>query len=228
MSIPIIDHVALGLSRVLEQFKQKARFLAWLSALLSQANDVEACLQQMQYLADIDKMSGVNLDVIGIIVGASRLIPDVVQLQWFGFDDTGSYATCFGEEGKPNIGARFYEEGETIYSTSLLQDAEYRLVLRAKIVKNNSACTPEDIIAGMMYIFNCPDIKYSDCCTPGYAGPSMSFSLAVGRPIYAYEQAIISALDILPRPAGVSIFGAIGSYNPPGVGYTGGTEGANY
>jgi hypothetical protein len=151
-----------------------------------------------------------------------------VSLTWFGFADTGAWATCFGEEGRPSIGSRFYEEGESIYSTSLLQDPEYRLVLRAKIVKNNSACTPEDIIQGMRYIFNTQDIKYSDINDPGYPGPVTTFTLSVGREIYAFEQAIITALDILPRPAGVKIYGAVGTYTPPGTGYTGGTEGEDY
>lgn len=227
-SIAQVDHVQLGLSRIITQFRESPKFNAFIAGLLAISNDVEAGLQKMQYLADIDQMTGANLDTIGIIVGVSRIVPDVVSLTWFGFDDTGTWATCFGEEGIPNIGSRFFEEGETIYSTTLLQDPEYRLILRARIVKNNSACTPEDILAGMRYIFNVPDIKYSDATTPGYAGPAMSFSIAVGRPIYAYEQAIITVLDILPRPAGCNIFGAVGSYVPPGAGYTGGTEGENY
>lgn len=227
-SIATIDHAALGTSRILEQFRESPKFNAFVAGILALSQDVEACLQQMQSLADIDQMAGTNLDVIGIIVGVSRIVPDVVSLTWFGFADTGTWATVFGEEGQPGVGGRFYEEGESIFSTTLLQDPEYRLILKARIVKNNTACTPEDIIAGMRYIFNCPDIKYSDCCTPGYAGPRLSFSLAVGREIYAYEQAIITVLDILPRPAGMNIYGAVSSYVPPGTGYTGGTEGANY
>lgn len=227
-SIPAIDHVQLGLSRVIEQYRESPKFNAFLAGVLELSNEVEACLLQMQYLADIDIMTGANLDVIGVIVGVSRIVPNVVTLSWFGFQDTGTWATVFGEEGIPNIGSRFYEENESIFSTTLLQDPEYRLILRARIVKNNCACTPEDIIAGMRYIFNVPDIKYSDINTPGYAGPKMSFSVAVGRPIFAYEQAIITVLDILPRPAGTNIYGPVGSYVPPGSGYTGGTEGANF
>lgn len=227
-TIATLDHQQLGLSRILQQFKESPKFNAFISGLMALSNDVEACLQQMQHMADIDMMEGTNLDVIGIIVGVSRIVPDVVSFTWFGFDDTGTWATVFGEEGQPSIGSRFYEESESIFSTTLLQDPEYRLILRARIVKNNSACTPEDIIAGLRYIFQVPDIKYSDICTPGYAGPRLSFSIAIGREIYAFEQAIITVLDILPRPAGMNIFGAVGSYTPPGDGYTGGTEGENF
>lgn len=227
-TLAVIDHQQLGLSRIIQQFRESPKFNAFISGLMALSNDVEACLQQMQYLADIDMMSGANLDVIGIIVGVSRIVPDVVELSWFGFEDTGTWATVFGEEGIPNIGSRFFEEGETIFSTTLLQDVEYRLILKARIVKNNSACTPEDIISGMRYIFGVPDIKYSDINTPGYTGPKMSFSLSVGRPIFAFEQAIITVLDILPRPAGCNIFGAVTSYVPAGEGYTGGTEGEDF
>jgi hypothetical protein len=222
-----IDHTQIGLSRVATQFREKVRFLAWLTAILEQANDIENALASMN-LANIDLMEGVNLDVIGIIVGVSRIVPNVVTSTWFGFEDTGTWATPFGEESQPSIGSRFYEESESIYSTTLLQDPEYRLILKARIVKNNSASTPEDIIAGLRFIFNTQDVKYSDVCTDGYDGPAMSFSIAVGREIYAFEQAIITALDILPRPAGMNIHGAVGTFDPPGDGYTGGTEGENF
>lgn len=218
------DHVVLGLSRILQQHQESPKFVAFIRGLLEGANQIEQTLEDMESLASVDLMAGVNLDVIGIIVGAGRLIDGVVTSTWFGFEDTGTYATVFGEEGIPNIGARFYEEGESLSSTSLLQDPEYRLVLKAKIVKNNSSCTPEDILAGLRFIFNTLDVRLIDNSfeAPGGTTPTPSFSIGIGRPVYAYEQAVISVLDILPRPAGIAISGALSSYTMLPADYVGG------
>lgn len=213
-----IDHVALGQSRVLSQYFDSPNFLAYLQAYLDLSNNLEQCFQDMQYLADIDRMSGTNLDVIGIIVGASRFVGFVVTLTWFGFDDTGYYATPFGELSDPSIGSRFYEEHEVISSTTLVEDPEYRLIIKAKIVKNNGSSVPEDIIAGLRFIFGTEDIRLIEDLV---ANP-MAFSISIGRPVMAFEQALINTLDILPRPAGVRIIGPVTSYVPPSPDYEGG------
>lgn len=217
MSASVIDHVQLGLSRVAKQFQESPNFLAFLTALLSVNNEIENVLQSMYMLPDVDSMSGVNLDVIGAIVGANRQVSNVVLLNYFGFTDTGSgaYVTPFGEQGIPNIGARFYEENEQYLSTTILQDPEYRMLIKAKIVKNSSSSTNEDIITAISYLFGINDVKITD-------NLNMSISISIGRPLYATEQAMLTAMDILPRPAGVRIAGAVASYTPVDPAYTGG------
>lgn len=217
-----VDHVQLGVSRILQQFKESPNLIAFLSGILALSNQMEAGFMQMLNLANVDLMYGYHLDRIGIIVGASRYVNGVVTLSWFGFEDTGAWATCFGEESDPSVGSRFFEEGEIFESTTILQDVEYRLLLKSKIAKNNSSCTPEDIIQGLRLIFGTEDIHLTE--NPG----DKSISIAIGRPILAFEQAMITALDILPRPAGIRISGPVTAYVPPGDGYTGGTEGEDF
>jgi hypothetical protein len=209
-----IDHIALGNSRVAKQFQESPKFLAFLAAMLAFTQEVEDCLQSMYYLTDVDTMTGANLDVIGRIVGTSRFVTTVINLTYFGFDDTGAYATRFGEEGQPDIGSRFYEEGEVLASTTILADPEFRMLIRAKIVKNSSQATNEDIIRGLQYLFDTLDIHIVD-------NLNMSISIKVGRPLYALEQALLTTLDIIPRPAGVRV-ADISSYVPVPIDYVGG------
>jgi|GEM_PF-757735 len=199
-----IDHLALGLSRVITQYSESPKFLAYLSAMLSMANDVEATLQSLYSLPDIDSMEGVNLDVIGQIVGVTREIPDSVQLTFFGFAGY-SYETVFGELGQLGIGSRFYELGETYTGTSTLGDIEYRLLLRAKIMKNASHSTCEDILGALAFLFSLSAANVDD-----YGG--MVIGLAIGRQLTVIEQAILAQLDLLPRPATVLI-GSITTYD---------------
>ncbi len=77
MSSPaVIDHNALGLSRVIKQFQGSPNFLAYLSAQFAISNELEAVLQQMLMMPDWPSQIGAQLDIIGRIVGCSRLVPE--------------------------------------------------------------------------------------------------------------------------------------------------------
>lgn len=200
MSSTVIDHQELGRSRVATQYTEAQKFLAYIRALLASSAEMEAVLQKVAEQSDIDLAEGVNLDVIGEIVGISRIIPASVQLAFFGFQDNAA-ALNFGEEGSPGIGARFYDEGEPYLATSVLNDPEFRLLIRAKIVKNHALGTNEDVIAGLAYLFGggmAIQVAVEDI-------GGMAIQVAVGRPLTYLEKVLITNLDVLPRPAGVRI-----------------------
>lgn len=194
---PPLDHVALGLTRVLKQYQNSPKFLAFITALLAMNNTVEALLQSLYELPSIDVMTGVNLDVIGRIVGISRDVPNGIQLVFFGFYGYADQ-TVFGELGQTGIGSRMYERGEPATATSILGDIEYRLLLKAKIVKNSSKATAPEIEDLLAYLFGVDVVNVDD-----YGG--MVIGLAIGRQLTLIEQAILTQVDLLPRPACVLI-----------------------
>ena len=81
---------------------------------------------------------------------------------------------------------------------SVLTDAQYRLLLRAKIVKNHSRGMNEDLIKGLSYLFNTPYVAIDD-------NNDMTVSIGVGKVLGVVEVAMLNLLDILPRPGGVLI-----------------------
>jgi hypothetical protein len=175
--------------------------LAFVRALLASSVELEDVLQKVAEQVDIDLAEGVNLDVIGEIVGISRIIPASVQLAFFGFQDNVA-ALNFGEEGALGVGARFFDEGEPYLATSVLNDPEFRLLIRAKIVKNHALGTNEDVIAGMAYLFGGGGMAIQVAVED--AG-GMAIQVAVGRSLTYLEKVLITNLDVLPRPAGVRI-----------------------
>lgn len=201
MSSTVLDHQSLGRSRIATQYTESTKFLAYIRGLLAASAELEAVLQKVAEQVDIDIAEGVNLDVIGEIVGISRIIPASVQLAFFGFQDNAA-ALNFGEEGAQGVGGRFYDEGEPYLATSVLNDPEYRLLIRAKIVKNHAVGTNEDVIAGLSYLFGGSNMAIQVAVED--IG-NMAIQVAVGRPLTYLEKALISELDILPRPAGVRI-----------------------
>lgn len=81
---------------------------------------------------------------------------------------------------------------------SVLSDAQYRMLLRAKIVKNHSRGLNEDIIKGLNYLFNTNYSAIDD-------NNDMTISIGVGTMLDIVQQTMLNLLDILARPAGVLI-----------------------
>jgi hypothetical protein len=197
MSSASLDHLAQGLSRLASQYSDREKIIAYVKALLAANQELEDVLQKMALQTDIDIAEGVNLDTIGEIVGISRIIPESIAVQFFGFEGQPG-ATVFGENNQIGIGARFREEGEPETDTSVLADPEYRLLIRAKIVKNHSRGTPEDIMAGLDFLFQAELSVVDDL-------GNMAIAISIGRQLTFQEKAIVKQLDILPRPVGVRI-----------------------
>ena len=196
-----IDHKALGLSRVATQYKESQKFLDFLRAILETPNELEGVIQDVSLITDIDTAEGVNLDVIGDIVGVSRFIDAAIPVGFFGFEDTAG-ALNFGEEGLIAIGGRFREEDESHLAGSVLQDPEFRLLIKAKIIKNHSKGTNEDILNGLSFLFGLNGVNVPVVVDDN---GGMAIQIGIGRQLTFLEKTLVSSLDILARPAGVRI-----------------------
>lgn len=195
-ALATIDHKAQAIERLALQYKESAKFVAYLRALMEQPNELEAVFSKVEEISDIDLAEGVNLDVIGDIVGVSRIVKNVISVAFFGFADTLG-ALTYGEEGSTSIGGRFRDEAEPYTGTSVLADPEYRMIILAKIVKNHSRGTVEDFTSALSFMFGGVPTVVDD---PG----GMAVGVAIGRPVTLTEIALLNQ-DILPRPAGVRV-----------------------
>jgi Protein of unknown function (DUF2612) len=196
MTTITVDHSEIGLSRVALQYYESANFRAYITALLQHSFEIEALFQKMALQVDIDIAEGVNLDVIGIIVGRSRIIPLAIPVGFFGFFDQPG-VLAYGEEGVLAAGGRFRDETEPAFASSVLADPEYRLLLKAKIIKNHSKGYAEDALAGLSMLFGVPAAVSSIGV--------MTMQIGVGRELRYWEQVILTDLDLISRPTGVLI-----------------------
>lgn len=192
-----VDHVAVGQSRVTLQYQRSVKFLAFLAALLEPMGEFEQVFADIAEMADPDKAAGVQLDIIGEWVGISRIIENAIPLAFFGFAGVPA-ALPFGEEGRPEVGGRFYEEDQPYLDSNVLEDPEFRTLIKARIARNHTHGGPEDIIAALKFIFSADVVILDD---PG----GMEISISIGRGLTYFEQVLCSDLNILPKPAGVRI-----------------------
>lgn len=192
-----IDHPALGLSRLATQYQQAPKLRAYLTQLLTQAQDIEQLFEAVAAIVDIDSAEGVQLDNLGELIGISRYILNTLPAQYFSFDGQPG-AGRLGEEGLVDVGAAFYEEGALLTGTSILTDLQLRLYIRARIARNHSDGTLESVVNALQYIFVGAPVIVDDV-------EGMAFNLTIGKRLTYGEQVLLFLYDILPKPGGVRI-----------------------
>jgi hypothetical protein len=96
---------------------------------------------------NIDKSTGKNLDLIGEIVGQKRQLIGIDDNPYFGFDEVPN-AQTFGSTTNPSTGGVFRSIINNPYSTNVrgVDDATYRLLLKARIISNKYTGTINDTL----------------------------------------------------------------------------------
>lgn len=197
-----IDRVRWGLARVIQQYTESPRFLAFLVALLELEQDTEDALQHMKLQTAIDTAEGASLYTIATIVGAPIVYTQELASDFIAWiDQTAGFS--FWDATDPTIkGGRWREEGEIESTIADLWEAQ-RLVIRATILRNHSTGTGDSIQRGLMFLF--PNVS---CVV--YDEQNMSFSLGIGRYLTDIERQLLTLYDILPRPVGVRLNRIVG------------------
>lgn len=147
MQVQKIDYDEVALSRVTSVFKESPIFQA---VLLSLLQPLESLQDDMMYLANnmlnIDEAKDYHLDFIGSLVGQKRLLVDFNTEPYFGFE--GAYqAETLGTIDNPDVGGYWNSYSYTNVATARrLNDEEYRRVIKARIIMNNTNCSVDDLV----------------------------------------------------------------------------------
>jgi hypothetical protein len=189
-------------SLITSEHCNQPKYMAWIGVLSQAMQDMVAAAQQIAASFDVDTAVGQQLDIIGLWVGQPRVVPNVLTVPYFGFSEHSTGLADgdqfpFGELTDPSKGAPFYNLGDPIGTTSVLNDAQYRTILYAAIVRNQFNGTLPELEQALFDIFDCP-------CTVTDTGDK-SISITVSEPQSLVVQALVANYDILPRPAGVKI-----------------------
>lgn len=187
---------------ITSEHNQKPNFMALIGVLCAGIGDTTALIESIPQAFSLPLAEGAQLDVLGLWIGQPRVIPSVLTIGYFGFSDLRNglaegLQLTYGELQDVSKGGIFLGLQDNATSTTTLNDAQYRTVLQARIVRNQSNGTLPALEAGLLDIFgvNC---KVTDNGT-------LSLAINVPAPVSPVDQALVSGLDILPRPAGVAI-----------------------
>jgi len=184
------------LNLLILQYSDLPKASQTIEALSSKYSDILDVIQDFEAAFDIDTAEGVQLDMLGKIIGLGRIVPDVITKVYFGFGtaNTGTFSEA----------PMFRTFDDTLTDTQL-NDSDYRFFLKAKITKNvvtakmiDDNLSIQDAIAFMFGI----DSYISD-------NQDMTMTLYIDETYPTRLITYLSALDLIPRPQTVGVKYAI-------------------
>lgn len=199
-----VDYSAQAQSRYTSLFKNKDVFNRYAQTLLSQPIAIQTALGQIYSDFNLDSGYGIQLDIIGALVGQPRGYIPVDVIPYFGCTAGGAPVTGYyplGTLSNPSVGGYLYSLSDTS-AGRLMDDDTYRLVIRGRILANNSHATPEDMIAGLTFLLG---VDY------GYIteGPGTVVNIKITKsltPLQTYViQGVGSGNSLVPAPIGVNV-----------------------
>lgn len=201
MTVPTIEHANKAIERLATQFKESTNLIAYIRTLLAESDTLESVIQSIITERALDTAVGKQLDIIGEIVGQSREVVDATAFSYFGFVGPVQ-SNPFGTLGNPTIGGRFIAVGEPITGFRELNDEEYRFYIRAKIIKNNTLSTPEDIIFQMTFVLGVTETQPQPAVV--LAEGNAAYTVSIGIPVSQNILTLLRTESLIAKTAGVS------------------------
>ena len=200
-----VDYLEEARDRVTQQFKDQDIFDRYLQILLINNTELQGVIKDLMQKRSIDTAEGVQLDLIGEIVGQKRELIDTALLKYFAFDGYPD-AQTYGDLDDTSIGGVFYSLGDPLAGNTLLNDDQYRLFIKAKIIKNSTNATPNQFIEFMQFVFGV-DINLV------VAEGNAEFTLMMGRELTSFEKVLLNYTSyssgypsrFVPKPIGVRV-----------------------
>jgi hypothetical protein len=157
------------------------------------AEDFDAASDICDYIAkniNIMNAKGVWLDLIGDIVGVSRVFDKQIQPTYFGFSDQEN-VTGFGQ-------ARFREPGDKTTASSILNDDDYRVVIIGQIARNYGDVSEVGVATSVLNMTQADQVLI-------YQGSPAEFNIYIIGLVSDNIKSILNGSDIIPRAAGVKV-----------------------
>lgn len=192
-----VNDESQGVDRIYAQYRNKEKAVRWYRIPVKLGTKISDVATLVRTSYNIDASYGAQLDVIGRIVGMSRTFVNNVQLY------PGLFANPDGAEfGDPDsiFSAAFIDEDFDI------SDKLYRILIRSKIIKNNSDASIESILKSVNFLLpNAQVVRLVD-------NEDMSFSIEFYGQITELERWILLNVAVIPKPQGVFFNGFLEGY----------------
>lgn len=207
------------------QFSDKDVFRRFLRLIKTECDVIieeeRALIQQR----DIDSAIGAQLDIIGNIVGQERVVISGDLYPFFGYKDALA-ANSFGTVYNKTIGGNWWSLGTKIGGDVTLNDSQYRLLIKAKIIKNNASGLNEDYVKFGNFVLDA-NVNFEND-----SGGSSNTTVLIGRRMTMFEKALLSYVfegvdynyTYSPKPLGVGVIaeeydaaGTLGFIGTPGA-----------
>lgn len=161
--------------------------LQWLADNYDRLQDILSYVQTI----NVFEARGVWLDLIGAIAGQSRTIENAFPYSYFGY---------FGQTAATGYGqARYRKPGDPIAASSILADTEYRQLILARVSRNYGDVSEPGVVEALQILTGIDNITIAREAGGG------EFTVFIGPGLSVNTAAILGAVDIIPRAAGVNV-----------------------
>ena len=185
-------------NKLYAQYRGKTNLEKWAEIPRSFADEIIAAAGDVTDSWDIDNNSGEQLDVIGRIVRQDRSYIANTALPVYECNTDGD-----NECGDDEI----QSSATFILNDSELSDGYYRLLLKAKIARNNSDASIDSILTAVNII--APDINVLRLTD----GEDMTFSIEFYGLADAITRDLLISGEIVPTPQGVKFNGFLEGFD---------------
>ena len=195
--INIIDHDQLIDDNTATEYSE-SNVPAYVKALNTGHTELDTLFNELVQRLDLEMAEGELLGIIGRIVGQERTVISASDIEFFGFQGANPTPFGFADSAFPSEGGRLRAEGESTTGLKRLIDSEYRVFIRARIFKNHTLSTPEEVIEAFTFIFNVDNIIVADAF-PTSGNAKITFT----RELTGSEKALLQNEGIIPKTLGV-------------------------
>ena len=178
-------------TRIYAQYRGKPRAVAWYNITRTIGGQFADVFQDIRTSYNIDTATTDELNVIGRIVVIDRGFEGQIIFDPFRWG-SGSRWGGSGIRHMTPVGAGSMEVSNDIY----------RILIKAKIAKNNSDATIEGILQSIATITDIQAVRLLD-----YEG--MSFAVEFGETLDSVTRFALNNFNVIPKPQGVRFTGYI-------------------
>lgn len=193
--------------KIFYQYKESANLNSYIKALTTCFQDLEDVFADIISLRMLDNATDTVLDVYGTIVDISRGTYSSTDVTFFGLDaddeNNPIYHKGLGDLDDETVGGYFRSIDQATSEQYYLDDASFKKLIYGKIKSNYYSRGLEillDVICTLLDITEIGQVQVSenfDTDTDPYVQITFNYALS------AKEQALVSKLDALPKPAGI-------------------------
>lgn len=172
------------------QYRKKTRARATAKLLNDEVYKTFDDAIKVAEILNIDTASGYALDLVGRHVGISREQQNLILKDFFAFTQT--------EKKQGFNKGEFYRLGNSLKGSFYLNDSDYRLLIKAKIIKNYQTGTLENIYKSLEFLLGAGNFIFDNY--------NMTLNLVLKNA--KTTQFLINLIfknDILARPVGVGL-----------------------
>lgn len=191
-----VDDNSDPLRRVYAQYRNKPNLVTWMRICTLLGSEVYQTAQTLRKSYDVNNVSGELLNAIGRVVVLPRSYISPIGLN--------PPMVAVSDNSPWEVGAEDQQlSGLTTDSDTGMDDELYKLGIRAKIVKNNTGATIEDVLSGATFLL--PDAEVVRVVD----SEDMSFTVEYTGTITDLELYAIAKASMIPTPQGVKFNGFV-------------------